>query len=64
MNKIHALKPVPLRACPSCGFLVDQFKIEAAKYNFSCAKCGKHKLSEFIRTTLTVEPKKETQDEH
>lgn len=50
-------KPVPLRACPGCGFVSTQFEIEYARYDFMCPRCEKHPMSDFYRTTLTLEKK-------
>lgn len=49
MGKVLRLKVerVAVRACPNCGFLVSQTKIERSVLDFECNQCGKRKFSEF-----------------
>lgn len=33
--------------CPGCGYLIAFELWRAARYDYDCPRCGKHKLSEF-----------------
>jgi len=41
-----------VRCCPGCGYLKSQIEIENMLIDPLCPRCGKHKLSEFKRTSI------------
>jgi hypothetical protein len=49
MADITQIPPgIERRRCPGCGFIKSQKLIDAARFDFDCPRCGKHKLSEFV----------------
>ncbi len=46
------IKPFPLikckiRYCPGCGWQIKQDQAEGLLYDLACARCRRHKISEF-----------------
>lgn len=49
MADVHQLPPgVQRRKCPGCDYLMDQVRLELARLDFPCPRCGKHTLGEFV----------------
>lgn len=48
---------VTRRACPGCGYAVDQIMVEQARLDFSCPKCSGYKFIQFRPLTLGGEQK-------
>lgn len=51
-DKVAELPEPPDRACPGCGYLVDQVRVDKAVLNFRCPRCGAFRLSEFYRVRI------------
>ncbi|WP_144055318.1 hypothetical protein [Thalassolituus oleivorans] len=58
MADITKLPPgIEIRKCPSCGYLMHQAEIDAARLDFRCPRCQKHSLREFVPDSPPEPPK-------
>lgn len=51
MNVTELPKGIDRRKCPGCGYLIAQTLVDAARFDFPCPRCGKHKLADFVPDT-------------